>query len=99
MMSRINPGRRALLSATLATPFLSLTALAQGSDWPNRPVRVVVPWPPGGGADTTARMIFPKLAQKLGQPFVIENRPGASGSIGAAEVARAAPDGYTLLHD
>ncbi|MBM3594168.1 MAG: tripartite tricarboxylate transporter substrate binding protein [Alphaproteobacteria bacterium] len=91
--------RRALLAATLATPFLSQTGQAQGSEWPNRPVRVVVPWPPGGGADTTARMIFPKLAQKLGQPFVIENRPGASGSIGAAEVARAAPDGYTILHD
>ena len=69
MMTRFNPGRRATLSALLATPFLSLTAQAQGSDWPNRPVRVVVPWPPGGGADTTARMIFPKLAQKLGQPF------------------------------
>jgi len=98
-MSRINPRRRATLAALLASPFLSLSAQAQGSDWPNRPVRVVVPWPPGGGADTTARMIFPKLAQKLGQPFVIENRPGASGSIGAAEVARATPDGYTLLHD
>jgi len=98
-MNRFNPGRRATLSALLATPFLSLKVQAQGSDWPNRPVRVVVPWPPGGGADTTARMIFPKLAQKLGQPFVIENRPGASGSIGAAEVARSAPDGYTLLHD
>jgi len=98
-MSRINPGRRAALSALLATPFLAANAKAQGGDWPNRPVRVVVPWPPGGGADTTARMIFPKLAQKLGQPFVIENRPGASGSIGAAEVARATPDGYTLLHD
>jgi tripartite-type tricarboxylate transporter receptor subunit TctC len=99
VMNRFNPGRRATLSALLATPFLSLKVQAQGSDWPNRPVRVVVPWPPGGGADTTARMIFPKLAQKLGQPFVIENRPGASGSIGAAEVARSAPDGYTLLHD
>jgi len=92
--------RRAAILATVAAPFLSVKAKAQGGDaWPNRPVRVVVPWPPGGGADTTARMIFPKLAQKLGQPFVIENRPGASGSIGAAEVARATPDGYTLLHD
>ncbi len=98
-MKPSNPTRRATLSALLATPFLGAKAMAQASDWPNRPVRVVVPWPPGGGADTTARMIFPKLAQKLGQPFVIENRPGASGSIGAAEVARAAPDGYTLLHD
>ena len=98
-MKPSNPTRRATLSALLATPFLGAKAMAQASDWPNRPVRVVVPWPPGGGADTTARMIFPKLAQKLGQPFVIENRPGASGSIGAAEVARATPDGYTLLHD
>jgi tripartite-type tricarboxylate transporter receptor subunit TctC len=99
IMKPSNPTRRVTLSALLATPFLGAKAMAQASDWPNRPVRVVVPWPPGGGADTTARMIFPKLAQKLGQPFVIENRPGASGSIGAAEVARAAPDGYTLLHD
>ena len=68
-MNRFNPGRRATLSALLATPFLSLKVQAQGSDWPNRPVRVVVPWPPGGGADTTARMIFPKLAQYWARNF------------------------------
>jgi len=85
--------RRALLASSLATP-----VLAQ-SPWPNRPVRVVVPWPPGGGADTVARILFARVADRLGQPFVIENRPGATGTIGAAAVARADGDGYTILHD
>ena len=57
----------------------------------------MVPFPPGGGADNLARAIVPKAAQILGVPIVIENKPGAGGNIGAAEVARAAPDGYTLL--
>jgi tripartite-type tricarboxylate transporter receptor subunit TctC len=66
--------------------------------YPDRPVRLVVPFPAGGGADNLARAIAPKAAQFLGQPIVIENKPGAGGNIGAAEVARANPDGYTLLH-
>jgi tripartite-type tricarboxylate transporter receptor subunit TctC len=68
------------------------------STYPDRPVRLVVPFPAGGGADNLARAIAPKAAQFLGQPIVIENKPGAGGNIGAAEVARAAPDGYTILH-
>ncbi|HVF64551.1 MAG TPA: tripartite tricarboxylate transporter substrate binding protein [Casimicrobiaceae bacterium] len=68
------------------------------SAYPDRPVRLVVPFPAGGGADNLARAIAPKAAQLLGQPIVIDNKPGAGGNIGAAEVARSAPDGYTLLH-
>jgi tripartite-type tricarboxylate transporter receptor subunit TctC len=69
---------------------------AQGT-FPDKPIRFVVPFPPGGGADNLARTIVPKAAQILGVPIVIDNKPGAGGNIGAAEVARAAPDGYTLL--
>jgi tripartite-type tricarboxylate transporter receptor subunit TctC len=68
------------------------------AEYPDKPVRLVVPFPPGGGADNLARAIVPRAAQILGQAIVIDNKPGAGGNIGAAEVARAAPDGYTLLH-
>ncbi len=80
--------RRALLGAALATP-----ALAQP-----RQVRVVVPYPPGGTNDTTARLIAPRAAEQLGQAWIIENRSGANGAVGAELVARAAPDGTTLLY-
>jgi tripartite-type tricarboxylate transporter receptor subunit TctC len=65
--------------------------------WPDRPVKLVVPYPAGGGTDTVARVMSIKLADKLGQPFVVENRTGASGNLGAQLVAKAEPDGYTLL--
>ena len=67
--------------------------------WPNRPVMVMVPYPPAGGADTTARILYAKVGAILGQQFVIENRGGAGGTIGEALVAKATPDGYTILHD
>jgi tripartite-type tricarboxylate transporter receptor subunit TctC len=67
--------------------------------WPTRPVMVMVPYPPAGGADTTARILYVKVGTILGQQFVIENRGGAGGTIGEALVAKAAPDGYTILHD
>ncbi len=96
-MSGGNPTRRALLAAMAGAPLLGRTN-AQ-SAWPNRPVRVMVPYPPAGGADTTARIIYAKLSQDLGQPFAIENRGGAGGTICEAMVAKADPDGYTILHD
>ena len=79
----------------LAALAFSSAALAQA--YPNRAVKVIVPWPPGQATDIAARVVAEKLQVALGQPFVIENRPGAGGSIGSDVVAKAAPDGYTLL--
>jgi tripartite-type tricarboxylate transporter receptor subunit TctC len=83
--------RRTVLIAA-STPLL---ARAQG--WPSRPVRLVVPFPAGGATDLLARAITPRVAQALGQNIVVDNRAGAGGSLGSGEVAKAAPDGYTLL--
>jgi tripartite-type tricarboxylate transporter receptor subunit TctC len=96
-MAETSLTRRLLLAALGTAPFAH-SAGAQAV-WPNRPVRVMVPYPPAGGADTTARIIFGKLGEMLGQQFVIENRGGAGGTIGEAVVAKADPDGYTVLHD
>ncbi len=87
--------RRALLAAAAAVP--ALRARPARAAWPDRPVRVIVPFAAGGNADTIARLLQPRLQEKLGQPVVVENRPGAGGSVGAQAVARAQPDGYTLL--
>ena len=65
--------------------------------YPNRPVKVIIPWPPGQATDLAARIIGQKLQEEFGQPFIMENRPGAGGAIGSMEVIRSAPDGYTLL--
>ena len=75
--------------------FAALAASAE--EWPAKPVRFIVPYPPGGGTDVIARIVQSRLAEALGQPIVIENRGGAGGSVGAGYVARARPDGYTLL--
>ena len=77
---------------------LTPAAFAQGS-FPAKPITLIVTYPPGGGADAMARLIAPKLGEALGQPVTVENKPGASGQIGAAAVAKATPDGYTLMLD
>jgi tripartite-type tricarboxylate transporter receptor subunit TctC len=83
------------LFAALAASLLAGSVFAQA--YPNRPVRVIIPWPPGQATDLAARIIADKLSQQMGQPFVADNRPGAGGAIGTDAVAKAAPDGYTLL--
>ena len=90
--------RRTLISAALACALGVLTAApALAQDWPNRPIKLIVPYTPGTGQDTIARTLAPKLTEKLGQSIVIENRPGAAGNIGTEMVAKSPPDGYTLL--
>jgi len=84
-----------LAAGCAALPVVSRIAAAQ--TYPSRPVHIIVGFPPGGGGDIVARLIGQSLSERLGQPIVIENRPGASGNIAAEAVVRASPDGYTLL--
>src|SRR5688572_12732506 len=86
------------LSGAALLAALHTTAAAQApSTWPNKPVRVIVPVTPGSALDITARVIAERLSAQLGQTFVVENRTGAGGTIGAAFVAKSEPDGYTIL--
>jgi len=87
--------RRGLLALSAAA-LLGGTREAAAQEWPQRPIRVIVPFGPGGGADIIGRIIAQSLQEKLGQPVVIENRPGAAGTLGNEAVARADKDGYTL---
>jgi len=96
--------RRPLLTAAVRLVGLlgligmsSLAATAHAQAWPQRPIRVVVTFSPGGSSDIVARILQPGLQEKLGQPVIIENKPGAGGTIGGVDIARAAPDGYSLL--
>ena len=100
IVNRIDPTRRRVLTgigAAAATPFIARSAHAQA--WPARPVRVIIPYPAGGGADTTGRIFFARLGETWGQQFVIDNRGGAGGTIAEAIAAKADPDGYTILYD
>ena len=72
-------------------------AIASAQDYPSKPVRMVVGFPPGGGTDVVARILQPRLSELLGQPIVIDNRPGATGTVAAGQVAKSAPDGYTIM--
>ncbi len=93
-------GRRGLIVATAAGLAMPTLLRAQGAGpgaWPERPIRLIVPWPPGGSTDVVARIFQARLGEVLGRPVVIDNRGGASGAIGGAEAARSAPDGYTWM--
>ena len=94
----MNPSRRkVVLAATAGAVLLPVMVAAAQATWPDKPVRVIVPWAPGGITDVLARAVAHKLSDQLGQPFVIYNMGGAAGNIGAAMVAKAPADGYTLL--
>src|SRR5205823_12561316 len=93
--SRIGSRRMTMKSIAVLFALVSSGALAQ--NYPSRPVKVVVPWPPGQATDIAARVVAERLQQSLGQPFVIDNRPGAGGAIGTDMVVKSPADGYTLL--
>ncbi len=83
------------IAVAFAVAMFSSAAFAQA--YPNKPIRLIVPWPPGGPAEALARTVTTKMSEVMGQPFIIEAKPGANGTIGTAFVAKAAPDGYTIL--
>lgn len=89
--------RTGFLTASLLAAWLGCVPLVAAQDFPNRPVHIVVPWPPGGNVDFTARTMQAAYAEALGQQVIVENRAGAGGTIGSAQVAKSSPDGYTLL--
>jgi len=93
----MKPLSRLVALATVATALCLSAATAFAQAWPAKPIRIVVPFPPGGIVDTIARQLQPRLQQALGQTLLIDNKGGAGGTLGSAEVARAAPDGHTLL--
>jgi len=90
-------GWRTAVGLVLALGAIAITGVAQAAEWPTRAVRVIVPLTPGSAADVVPRVVFEQVSAQLGQPFVVENRAGASGSIGAHAVATSSPDGYTIL--
>lgn len=89
--------RRTFLISMAAGAALPGLALAQAAAWPARPVQLVIPFPPGGGTDIIGRTLGARLQDRLGKPFVIENKPGAGGILGTQQVAKAAPDGHTVV--
>jgi tripartite-type tricarboxylate transporter receptor subunit TctC len=91
------PRRNFLYLAAGAAALPAVSRIAAAQAYPSRPVRIIAGYPPGGSMDIHARLIGQWLSQRLGQPFVVENRPGAGGNVGSEAAARAAPDGYTLL--
>jgi len=97
----VSTSRRDLIKSAIgvaaATSVPTLAAFPARADWPSRPVHIVVPFPPGGGADLISRLLAPHLQQAFGEGFIIENRSGAAGRIGTGYVAKAEPDGETLL--
>jgi tripartite-type tricarboxylate transporter receptor subunit TctC len=91
--------RRRLMAASAACLAAGASGARAQTDWPSKPVKVIVPYPPAGGADTVSRILFQKLSEMWGKSFVIDNRGGAGGTIGEAVAAKSDPDGYTVLYD
>src|SRR5262249_33928955 len=91
------PRRRFLHLAAGAAVLAAVSRIARAQSYPTRPVRIIVGYPPGGSTDVMARLIGQQLSERLGQPFVLENRPGAGTNIATEAVVKAPPDGYTLL--
>ncbi|MBC7781004.1 MAG: hypothetical protein H7125_12970 [Proteobacteria bacterium] len=96
-MNYLRIPRLALCVAPLFAASVPLHAQSPGAGFPSKPVRIIVPWPAGGGTDFAARVIAQKMSERTGQSFIVDNRAGAAGNIGAEAVAKAAPDGYTML--
>lgn len=98
--TRSNLRRRDLLATFIASAAAGapLAALAQSGPYPSRPIKIIMPWAAGGGGDVLVRAITPSLAQRLGQPVIVDNRPGAIGTIGSLLAARSPADGYTLVY-
>ena len=99
-MKRIDLARRSALSSLGAAMLAAVAApaLSQQGPYPNRPIKIIVPWAAGGGGDVLIRLMAPSLTQRLGQPIVVDNRPGAIGTIGSLAAARSPADGYTLVY-
>src|SRR6476661_2591699 len=95
MASSRNPIFAGLICAVIALALAPI--MAQAQDYPTRLIKIVVPFPPGGNPDLAARLVANRMSIDFGQTVIIENKPGANGGIGASAVAKAAPDGYTLL--
>jgi tripartite-type tricarboxylate transporter receptor subunit TctC len=93
----MNTTRRIALAAIAAASTLAFAGAALAQAWPAKPLKIIVPYPPGGTSDILARAVGQKLSEQYGQPVIVENKPGATGNIGADFVAKSPPDGYTLL--
>jgi tripartite-type tricarboxylate transporter receptor subunit TctC len=89
--------RRALCATVAAAPFIAVSSIVRADDYPSRPIRVISPFPAGSASDTVARVVLDQVSQIIGQPLVVEARPGAGGVVGFADVAKADPDGYTVV--